>query len=52
MLLVLGSNEACTPTLVSLPEYTHMYNNVVSQFGRYTTWLNERNRLMNGFTNY
>src|SRR5437868_7404816 len=57
MLLLLGSNETCTPTLVSefariysLP--THKYNNDVNQFRRYKRWLEIRNRLIKGFTKY
>ena len=57
MLLSLGNNEICTPTLVSefariysLP--THKYNNDVSQFRRYKKWLKERNKLVYGFTKY
>src|SRR6185436_19559417 len=57
MLSLLGNDEICTPTLVSefariysLP--THKYNNDVSQFRRYTTWLTERNELIKGFTKY
>ena len=57
MLLSLGSNEECTPTLVSafakrysLP--THKYNNDVSQFRRYSVWLKERNKLIKDFTKY
>src|SRR6185312_1258482 len=49
MLLCLGNDEICTPTLVSefariysLP--THKYNNDVNQFRRHSTWLTERNR--------
>ena len=34
----------------SLP--THKYNNDVSQYRRYTIWLNCRNGLINGFTKY
>src|SRR6185369_4919310 len=43
MLLLLGSDETCTPTLVnefariySLP--THKYKNDVNQFRRYSAW--------------
>src|SRR6185312_1383824 len=57
MLLCLGNDEICTPTLVSefariysLP--THKYNNDVNQFRRHSTWLTERNRLIFGFTEY
>src|SRR6185369_4969031 len=57
MLLLLGSDETCTPTLVSefariysLP--THKYQNNVSQFRRYSTWLENRNRMIKGFTKY
>jgi hypothetical protein len=55
MLLLLGSNEECTPTLVSefariysLP--THKYNNDDNNFRRHSTWLNVRNKLIKGFT--
>ena len=58
MLLLLGSSEECTPTLVSefariysLPT-THKYNNDVNQFRRYSTWLSRRNELIKGFTKY
>src|SRR5690348_3795436 len=51
MLLCLGNNEECTPTLVSefariysLP--THEYDNDNNQFRRYYTWLNSRNNLI------
>src|SRR5205085_12563262 len=57
MLSLLGSSEECTPTLVSefariysLPR--HKYNNDVNQFRRYSTWLNQRNKLIIGFTEY
>ena len=58
MLLLLGSREECTPTLVSefariysLP--THNYNNDdVNQFRRYEEWLECRNNLIKGFTKY
>src|SRR6185369_11197344 len=57
MLLLLGSDETCTPTLVSefariysLP--THKYSNDVSQFRRYSTWLKNPNYLIKGFTKY
>ena len=57
MLLLLGSDETCTPTLVSefartysLP--THKYKNDVSQYRRYSTWLESRNKLIYGFTKY
>ena len=57
MLLLLGSNEECTPTLVSefariysLP--THKHNNDI-KFRRYsTTWLEYRNYMIKGFTKY
>ena len=56
-LLLLGSDETCTPTLVSefariysLP--THKYKNDVSQFRRYSTWLERRNKFIKGFTKY
>src|SRR3954463_6088917 len=51
MLLLLGSSEECTPTLVSefariysLP--THKYKNDVSQYRRYSNWPNRRNKLI------
>ena len=57
MLLCLGNSEECTPTLVSefakiysLP--THQYNKKVGHFRRYSTWLEERNKLIKGFTKY
>src|SRR6185369_11806246 len=57
MLLLLGSSEECTPTLVSefarvysLP--THKYKNNVSQFRRYNKWLKKRNSSIKGFTKY
>ena len=57
MLVSLGNDEICTPTLVSefariysLP--THKYNNDVSHFRRYAKWLKERNKLIIGFTEY
>ena len=53
MLQLVGSSEECTPTLVSefariysLP--THKYNNDVSHFRRYSTWLTDRNGLIKG----
>src|SRR5436189_5957304 len=57
MHLLLGSNEECTPALVSefariysLP--THKYNNVDNNFKRYFEWLEERNYMIRGFTKY
>src|SRR5436190_12706384 len=57
MHLLLGSNEECTPALVSefariysLP--THKYNNVDNNFKRYSVWLEGRNELIKGFTKY
>src|SRR6185369_12162174 len=57
MLLLLGSSEECTPTLVSefariysLP--THQYKNNDSQYRRYKKWLEQRNQLILGFTKY
>src|SRR6185312_165055 len=57
MLLCLGNDEICTPTLVSefariysLP--THKYNNDVRHFRRYAKLLRERNKLIKGFTEY
>ena len=57
-LVFLGSSEECTPTLVrefariySLS--THNYNNDdVNQFRRYKRWLEQRNKLVIGFTKY
>ena len=55
MLVLLGSSEECTPTLVSefariysLP--THKYNNNDNNFRRYSLWLNCRNDFIIGFT--
>ena len=53
VLVLLGNNEECTPTLAriySLP--TPEYNNDVSQFRRYEKWLGYRNKLIIGFTEY
>src|SRR5205085_5327700 len=57
MLLLLGNDEICTPTLVSefariysLP--THKYYNGDNNFRRYTTWLKRHNELIKGFTKY
>ena len=58
MLLLLGSSEECTPTLVSefariysLPK--HKYNNDdVNYFRGYSTRLEYRNKLIKGFTKY
>ena len=57
MHLLLGSSEECTPALVSefariysLP--THKYKNDDSQFRRYKKWLENRNKLIKGFTKY
>src|SRR5205085_9220794 len=57
ILLLLGSDETCTPTLMhefariySLP--THKHNNEVNQFRRYFYWFKERNELIKGFTKY
>src|SRR6184192_3393404 len=54
MLLLLGSSKECMPTLVSefariysLP--THKCKNNVCQFRRYSTWLENRNKLIKGF---
>ena len=56
MLLLLGSSEECTPTLVSefariysLPTHKHI-NDI--KFRRYTTWLECRIILIKGFTKY
>src|SRR5437764_6375280 len=56
MLLLLGSSEECTPTLVS--EFARIYSlpthkdikDDVNQFRRYTTWLKQRNYMIKGFT--
>src|SRR6185312_17165648 len=57
MLLLLGSTEECTSTLMSefariysIP--THAYNNVVSQYRRHSKWLDRRNERIIGFTKY
>ena len=57
MLLLLGSSETCTPTYVSefarkysLP--THEYKNNDNNFRRYSVWLEDRNKLIIGFTKY
>jgi len=57
LLVLLGNDETCTPTFVcefakvySLP--THEYNNDDSQFRRYKKWLENRNKLIKGFTKY
>ena len=57
ILLCLGSSDECTPTLVSefariysLP--THKHKNIGSNFGRYSKWLEERNKIIKGFTKY
>ena len=54
MLLLLENSEECTPTLVSefariysLP--THKHNNDIN-FRRYSEWLENRNKLIMGFT--
>src|SRR6185312_15565400 len=56
-LVSLGNDEMCTPTLVSefariysLP--TYKYDNIDSQFRRYSVWLKERNSMIKGFTKY
>src|SRR5437764_12859856 len=56
-LILLGSSEECTPTLVSefarlysLP--THKYNSVDNNFRRYSVWLTMRNKFIEGFTEY
>ena len=55
ILIFLGSDEECTPTLVSefariysLP--THKYNSDDNNFRRHSTWLTHRNKLIKGFT--
>src|SRR5437764_1205408 len=57
ILVLLGSNEECTPALVSefariysLP--TQKYNNDDSNFKRYSVWLEYRKDFINGFTKY
>src|SRR6185312_5019032 len=58
MLLCLGSDEICTPTLVS--EFARIYSltvhdsndDVDHKFRRYTKWLEYRNELIKGFTEY
>src|SRR6185312_1843118 len=57
MLLSLGNDETCTPTFMrefariySLP--TYKYNDDISQFRRYSKWLEYRNKLVYGFTKY
>ena len=57
ILILVGSNETCTTTLVSefariysLP--TFKYNVYSSQFRRYNRWLFNRNELIIGFTEY
>src|SRR6185312_8788482 len=57
ILVLLGNSKECTPTLVSefarkysLP--THKYDNDVNQFRRHSTWLNQRNELIKGFTEH
>src|SRR6185312_12017311 len=57
ILILVGSNETCTTTLVSefariysLPMFK--YNVYGSQFRRYNIWLFMRNRLIEGFTEY
>src|SRR6185436_10005941 len=51
MLLCLGNSEECIVSefarIYSLP--THKYNNDVSQFRRYSKWLESRNKLIKGF---
>ena len=56
-LVLLGSSKECIPTLVSefariysLP--THKYNNDITQFRGYPKWLESRNKLIKGFTEY
>ena len=57
ILIFLGSDEECTPTLVSefariysLP--THKYNNDDNNFRRHSKWLKERNNLIKGFAKF
>ena|SRR6185312_9462605 len=57
ILVFLGNSEECTTTFVSgfariysLP--THKHNNNSDNFRRYSTWLEDRNRLIKGFTKY
>src|SRR6185437_15924409 len=56
-MILLGSDKTCMPTLVSefariysLP--THKYNNNNDNFKRYSVWLSNRNKLIQGFTKY
>ena len=57
MLLCLGNSGECTQTLVSefariysLP--THKHDSNSNNFKRYSTWLKNRNELIQGFTEY
>ena len=57
MLLLLGKECTLTPAVLSefakiysLP--THKYNNDVSQYRRYSKWLEDRNKWIKGFTKY
>jgi hypothetical protein len=59
MLIILGNDDKCTPAFVtefarifSLPTYA--YKNPLNrmEFRRYTTWLQERNKMIRGFTRY
>jgi len=57
ILLCIGSNEECSPLLVreSARIYsllTEEYNYDISQFKRYSKWLLDRNKLIQGFTEY
>src|SRR6185312_3223913 len=57
MLLYLGNEEICTPTLVSefariYSLQTHKYSYDVNQFRRHSVWLSHRNGLIKGFTEY
>ena len=57
MIALLGSNEECTPTLVS--EFARIYSlptheniGVDNRFRRYFRWLENRNKLVDGFTKH
>ena len=57
MFILLGSDETCTLTLVSefariYSLLTRKYNKDDNQFKRYSLWLENRNKLIKGFTKY
>src|SRR6185312_4431107 len=54
MLLLLGSSEECTPTLVGefARVYAPKYNKYDNNFRRYKRWLIYRNLWIKGFTKY